>query len=112
MIGEEIFSLLTNSVLRQAIVDQARQSSHRPEVQADYLRDAWLTISCGRPGKSIEVWNLPYAVGKVFSGASAESKVKYLAESMTDFLGFPWAQGKRTVKTIETGDPWELLWGK
>jgi len=51
---EEFMCLWCDKELRQYIVDEAKHRSRRPELQEEYIQEAWLSISCAYFGYDCE----------------------------------------------------------
>jgi len=56
MSGDEFMRLYKNTELRQRIIQCAKEYSRKPEVQEDFVQEAWMWLGVAPAGYSLEAY--------------------------------------------------------
>ncbi len=101
MTGAEFMDLWRNTDLRQYVIDEARRRNKLPQLQEEYVQEAWMYISCAPAGYDIAAYR-ELAYRAIYSAWWQTRKEYILMRSMDQHAG---AQMCKTLEAETDNEP-------
>lgn len=102
MTSEEFMVLWGQRDLRQYIIDEAKRRNRLPQLQEEYVQEAWMLISCAPAGYEITAYQ-ELAYRAIYSAWWQTRKEYLLMRAMDQHVN---AQMAKTREAETDNEPW------